>query len=77
MNHQQEIDLPPDIGKPARGALVHAGYRRLDQLTGTNGAEILKLHGMGPKALGRLRDALDARGLSFADGRDRPSEEDA
>lgn len=74
---RQEIDLPPDIGKPARGALIHAGYRRLDHLTGTDESEISKLHGMGPNALGRLRQALATRGLSFAGGKDRLSGERA
>jgi hypothetical protein len=32
---------------------------------------------MGPKALGRLRSALAARGLSFAKNHDRSSEEGA
>ncbi len=72
---RQEIDLPREIGKPARRALVGAGYRRLERLAGRSEAEILGLHGVGPKALGRLRRALDARGLSFADGEDRSSEE--
>jgi hypothetical protein len=31
-------------------------------------AEVLKLHGMGPKALGLIRQALAAKGLTFADG---------
>ncbi len=58
--------LPPKLAKPARRALVGAGYVRLDQLTQVGEDEILKLHGMGPKALGRLRRALDAEGGSFA-----------
>ena len=74
MNPRQDIDLPTDIGKPARQALVDAGYRRLEQLAGWDESEILALHGTGPKALGRLRRALEARDLSFADG-DRSFEE--
>jgi hypothetical protein len=30
--------------------------------------EVLKLHGMGPKAMGIIRIALEEKGLSFADG---------
>lgn len=59
-------DLPSGIGRPATGVLVAAGYTRLDQLTTATEADILKLHGVGPKAVGVLRDALAARGLAFA-----------
>jgi hypothetical protein len=62
-----ENDLPRRIGSPARQALAAAGYLRLEQLTGVSERELLKLHGMGPKALGMLREALAERGLSFAD----------
>lgn len=72
---RQEIDLPPGLGSPAYRALVGAGYLRLEQLAGCSEAEISKLHGMGPKALGRLRDALADHGLSFSDGKDRSSKE--
>lgn len=51
-------DLPEGIGRPAQRALAAAGYDRLDQLTRVSEAELLKLHGVGPKALGLLRSAL-------------------
>ena len=60
-------DLPDDLARPARRALLTAGYRRLEQLTQLSEAEIGALHGVGPKALVQLRRALDANGLSFAD----------
>jgi len=63
---QQGSDLPPELPKPARRALVGAGYVRLDQLTKVGEDEILKLHGMGPKALEQIRRVLAARGQSFA-----------
>lgn len=59
-------DFPHGAGNPARGALRHAGYTRLAQLTGVTAAEVLALHGVGPKAIGVLREALAAEGLSFA-----------
>ena len=59
-------DLPAGLSKPARRAL--AGYSRLEQLTEVSEGELLRLHGMGPKALDELRRALAARGLSFAKG---------
>ena len=63
---QQESDLPKEAGNPARRALVQAGYGRLELLTGLSEGEIKQLHGVGPKAIAVLRDALAARGLSFA-----------
>ncbi len=58
-------DLPAALAKPARRALAAAGYLRLEQLTSVSAAELLQLHGMGPKALEQLRQALAAWGLSF------------
>ncbi|MFM8425710.1 MAG: DUF1801 domain-containing protein, partial [Chloroflexota bacterium] len=49
-------------------ALEAAGYTNLKQLTKVTEAEIAQLHGMGPKALGILRDTLKAQGLSFKQG---------
>jgi hypothetical protein len=46
--------------------LTGAGYWRLEQLTTVSAEELLRLHGMGPKALGRLRQALAERGLALA-----------
>ncbi len=63
---ETESDLPADIAAPARRALLGAGYVRLEQLTRISEAEVLALHGMGPKALARLRRALAARDQSFA-----------
>lgn len=56
------------IAKPAQRALAAAGYTRLEQLANVREAELLKLHGMGPKAIDQLRQALAAQGLAFADG---------
>ena len=59
--------LPEDLAAPAKRALTAAGYTRLEQLAGVSEAELGKLHGMGPRALGQLRAALKKAGLSFAD----------
>lgn len=61
--------LPAKLASPARRALDAAGITHLDQLTTVTGAELTALHGMGPKALGQLRDALAATGRSFKDVR--------
>jgi predicted flap endonuclease-1-like 5' DNA nuclease len=58
-------DFPSGIGKPAQRALTAAGYTRLEQLAEVSETELGQLHGMGPKALGILRRALEAQGLSF------------
>ena len=76
-DRSRKSDLPTEPSRPARRALVGAGYRRLEQLDGLDASEVGGLHGVGPNALGQLRRALAARGLSFAGGKDRPCEEEA
>jgi hypothetical protein len=60
------VDFPPGIPQPALRALATAGYSRLEQLTTAREADLLQLHGFGPKALRLLRDALANQGLAFA-----------
>ena len=60
-----ESHLPKDIGAPATRALVAAGYTRLAQLANVPVTELKQLHGVGPRALARLQDALDQQGLSL------------
>ena len=60
------INLPQNIGNPARSALAVVGITRLSQLTKVSEKELLKYHGVGPKAVRLLREALADRGLSFA-----------
>ncbi|MFD9498105.1 DNA-binding protein [Streptomyces sp. NPDC060035] len=59
-------DFPHGVGNPARRALHAAGYTALDQLPAVSEAELKRLHGVGPKAVGVLRAALAAKGLAFA-----------
>lgn len=59
-----ETDLPK-IGNPATRALEAAGIVRLDQVAEHTAAELLALHGFGPKALRILREALAERGLDL------------
>jgi len=63
---QAESDFPAGLSQPALRALAGAGYMRLDQLATVREADVLRLHGMGPKAIDLLRRALAAKGLSFA-----------
>ncbi|MCM6775138.1 DNA-binding protein [Nocardia sp. CDC159] len=57
--------LPHGIGAPATRALNAVGYTELEQLAGVPEAELLALHGVGPKAIRVLRAALAERGLSL------------
>jgi hypothetical protein len=58
-------DLPRGIGRPATGALQQMGYTRLDQLDGVPAADLLALHGVGPRAIRVLREALAERGMAL------------
>jgi len=58
--------FPRSIGAPATRALHGAGFTRLEQLTKASEAELIALHGFGPKALGILQAALKEQGLALA-----------
>ena len=64
MSTDRKSDLPK-LAAPARRALARAGYTTLEQLADVSESELSRLHGMGPNALGALREALAQRGLSF------------
>ena len=64
---KQESNLPAKLGAPAERALANAGIKNLKQLTKFREAEIKQLHGVGPNAVGKLRQALAEEGLSFKD----------
>lgn len=53
------------ISAPARRALKSEGITTLEKLSGFSEKEILKLHGIGPSALPKLRMALNTKKLSF------------
>ena len=52
--------LPRAIGAPATRALALEGITTLDDLSGADLDELLRLHGVGPKAIRVLREALTA-----------------
>jgi len=66
---QPESNLPPRMGAPALRALASVGVSRLEQLTAFTEKDIKMLHGMGPKGINQLREALEQRGLAFATGK--------
>jgi hypothetical protein len=45
--------------------LIAAGYTELGQLANVPAAELKKLHGVGPKALRLLQEALAQQGKSL------------
>ena len=58
----------PAIGGPALRALATAGIRSLRELRTWRKRELLELHGMGPKGIRILEEALVAQGWAFRDG---------
>jgi predicted flap endonuclease-1-like 5' DNA nuclease len=62
----EATEFPPGIGKVARRELALNGYTRYEQLTRVTSAELLAIHGVGPKAVRILDEQLTARGLAFA-----------
>ncbi|MFI9822787.1 MmcQ/YjbR family DNA-binding protein [Streptomyces sp. NPDC052013] len=58
-------ELPAGIGRPATRALLGAGLTTLDDVARHTKAELLALHGVGPKAVRVLSEALEQRGRSL------------
>ncbi len=58
MNTRPDRPLPTEIGRPALRALTAAGVTRLSQIAAFSDADLLALHGVGPKAVRVLRKAL-------------------
>ena len=55
----------PKMSKPANRELHNAGFYRLEQFTKVTESDILRIHGVGPKAVRILNDVLKEKGLSF------------
>ena len=58
--------LPRTIGAPATRALRGVGVTTLEQVAGHSEAELAALHGVGPIAIARLREALAELGSGRA-----------
>ncbi len=65
-NAGETSEFPPGIEKVARRELALNGYTRYGDLTKVTSAELLTIHGVGPKAVRILDEELTARGLAFA-----------
>lgn len=65
-DEQPKSELPSGLSEPARRALAGAGVTTLEDVAALTETELMKLHGMGPKALQTLRRALAAKGLALS-----------
>jgi DNA-directed RNA polymerase alpha subunit len=63
--HPNRAAFPPGLSGPALRALAAAGIGSVTDLVRWSEAEVSALHGMGPKALHALREALHQRGGAF------------
>jgi DNA repair protein RadC len=63
------LDELPKISAPATRALQNAGYTTLRQLAKAPRQELAQLHGMGPKALAIIEQALAEHGLQLSEPR--------
>ncbi len=63
---QGESAFPKGIAKPALRALASVGVSNLDEVTRFTESQLLALHGMGPKAMGIINEALRAQSKSLA-----------
>ena len=57
----------PKIGRPATSALISVGVGSLSEVARMSRGQLLALHGVGPKAVRLLDEALSEAGLDFAD----------
>ena len=65
--HPNAAAFPP-IGGPALRALARAGLRSLHDVERWSERELLALHGMGPKGVRLLGEALARQGRSLRQG---------
>ncbi|MFP7288128.1 RNA polymerase alpha subunit C-terminal domain-containing protein [Shouchella clausii] len=66
-----EAEAAPEEGflapfaAPVRRALTHAGITTPQELARHTSKDILKLHGIGPSSIPKMKAMLDEAGLSF------------
>ncbi|MES2524400.1 MAG: DNA-binding protein [Gemmatimonadota bacterium] len=63
--HPNRLAFPTGLSGPALRALQNAGVRNVAELAGWTEARLAALHGMGPKGIRMLREALAASGRTF------------
>ena len=67
MSALDEEQFPAGIGAPAKRALRGAGYTKLSDLANVSEAQLASLHGVGPKAVRTLKEALHAVSLRLSE----------
>ncbi|MCU7557723.1 hypothetical protein ROU88_07280 [Macrococcus capreoli] len=55
----------PKISQPAHRALASVNIKTLEDVTKFSEAELLALHGFGPKGIRILREVMDKHGMKF------------
>ncbi len=55
---RSESPWPNGLSQPAIRALMSAGYTRLEDVAGSSEATLAALHGMGPKGIRIIKQAL-------------------
>jgi hypothetical protein len=60
--------LPVGIPAPARRSLAHAGVETLEQVVGLGRRRLDGMHGMCPRTLAQLQEAMDEQGLTLPAG---------
>lgn len=64
-NKKAEENIFSSLSAPAQRALANKGIKNLQDLAAYTQSEILKLHGMGPSSIPKLKSALESKGLAF------------
>jgi predicted RecB family nuclease len=59
------LGLPGTISQPARRALDSVGITSLQELATWPEQDVANLHGMGPKGIRLLKEAMARHGLGF------------
>jgi DNA-directed RNA polymerase alpha subunit len=57
----------PKTSEPAARAFGLAGINSLEEMTKYSEKDLLKLHGVGPKAIRILKEEMAKKGLRFAE----------
>ncbi|MFN7160746.1 MAG: DNA-binding protein [Candidatus Gracilibacteria bacterium] len=55
----------PKVSKPANRVLLEIGITTLEQLSEYSEKDLLALHGMGPKGIQILKEAMKEKNISF------------
>ncbi len=58
-------EFPRGIGRPANAALVDNGFTTLEQVAAMSEAELLAIHGVGPRAVAVLKSELERQGRNL------------